>query len=469
MRNVLTHPVFKVISGISAEMSIPAFVIGGYVRDAFMGRECKDIDFVVLGDGLAFAKRVAEEMKIKKEAKYFKNFGTAMIRDGDWIFEFVGARKESYHPESRNPEVESGSLEDDFSRRDFTVNAMAFDLREEFYGELLDPFNGIQDLHDGLLRTPLDPDVTFSDDPLRMMRAVRFATILWFTIVPECAASIINQADRIRIVAPERISEELNKIILSAHPGKGLRLLDEFGLLKHILPEMIDLKITEYVGGKGHKDNFRHTLEVLDNISRVSDNLWLRWAAILHDIGKPPTRKYMEGTGWTFHAHDFRGAKMIPAIFRRLRLPLNDPLRYIQKLVSLHLRPIVLSEDIVTDSAIRRLLFEAGDDIDDLMTLCEADVTSKNPQKVRTYLENFKLARQKLKEIEEKDRLRNWQPPVSGDVIMKTFNLQPSREVGIIKEAITEAILEGKIHNDFDEAYRFMLAEGEKMGLKKVE
>ncbi len=447
-------------------MQVRAFVIGGFVRDLLLKRDNKqDIDIVVLGSGIDFAHEVAAKLEGDVPVKFFKNFGTAMLNFHGWKIEFVGARKESYRRNSRKPIVEDGTLEDDQDRRDFTINAMAIDLTREKYGELIDPFNGIRDLEDKIIRTPLDPDITFSDDPLRMMRAIRFATQLDFTIEPACFEAIARNAERISIVSMERVSDEFNLIIQAKVPSRGFRMLDETGLLKIIFPEFCELKGAEIIEGKGHKDNFHHTLAVLDNVAGVSDNLWLRWAAILHDIAKPLTKKFIQGTGWTFHAHEFRGAKMVPHIFRKLKLPLNDKMKYVEKLVLLHLRPIVLAEDVVTDSAVRRLLFEAGDDIDDLMLLCNADITSKNPNKVKRFMANFDIVRQKLKEIEEKDQLRNWQPPVTGEVIMQTFGIPPSKSVGIIKDAITEAILEGEIPNNFEAAYQLMLREGEKLGL----
>jgi poly(A) polymerase len=450
-------------------MDLQAFVIGGFVRDCIMGRtkrKDKDIDVVVLGSGIEYALKVAEKIGGKVPVKVFKNFGTAMLQYKGFDIEFVGARKESYRQNSRKPIVENGSLEDDQNRRDFTINAMAFNLDKKHFGQLVDPFNGQSDIEHRLIRTPLDPGITFSDDPLRMMRAIRFASQLDFTISPECFEAIVKDAHRIEIVSSERISDELNLIILSENPSKGFRLLADSGLLPIIFPEFMELRGVETLEGLGHKDNFTHTLTVLDNIAKKSDNLWLRWAAILHDIAKPVTKKFIPGLGWTFYAHEFHGAKMVRSIFRRMKLPLNEKMKYVEKLVLLHLRPIALTEE-VTDSAVRRLLFEAGENIDDLMLLCEADITSKNPLKVRKFLENFEIVRIKLQEIEEKDRIRNWQPPISGEVIMQTFGIQPSKEVGLIKAAITEAILEGEIPNDKEAAFLLMLKEGEKLGLRR--
>jgi poly(A) polymerase len=465
----LDDPVFKVISQVADEMNLRAFVIGGFVRDNLLERDSnQDIDITVTGSGIDFAHRVGEKLDRDLPVKYFKNFGTAMISWQGWKIEFVGARKESYRLHSRKPIVEDGTLEDDQRRRDFTINALALCLNKKDFGKLIDPFHGMEDLRKKIIRTPLDPDITFSDDPLRMMRAIRFAAQLGFSIEEQCYLAIRRNAERISIVSAERITDEMNLIVSSPVPSKGFIMLLETGLLPLILPEFVELKGTETIDGKGHKDNFLHTLAVLDNVAERSGNLWLRWAAILHDIAKPVTKKFIPGTGWTFHGHEFRGAKMIPGIFRRLRLPLNEKMKFVEKMVLLHLRPIVLAEDEVTDSAVRRLLFEAGDDIDDLMLLCEADITSKNPLKVKRFLQNFETVRDKLKEIEDKDRLRNWQPPISGELIMETFGIPPSKEVGLVKDAIREAILEGEIPNDYEAAYRRMLLEGERLGLKKI-
>ena len=444
------------------------YVIGGFVRDLILGIPSKDIDILVVGDGIAFAREVAAELPGKPRITVFRNFGTASLhyrKEEDWNIEFVGARKESYSRDSRNPNVEPGSLTDDQNRRDFTINALAISLSGTDYGKLTDPFGGLDDLRKGIIRTPLDPDITFSDDPLRMLRAVRFATRLDFKIDPDAMDSIRRNADRLSIVSMERISDELNKIILCRRPSKGFQLLMETGLLHLILPEFVALAGTEYIDGKGHKDNFRHTLEVLDKLSQKTNDLWLRWAAILHDIAKPPTRRFDPNAGWTFHGHETLGARMVKTIFKRLKLPLNDKMEYVSRLVQLHLRPIALVDEEVTDSAIRRLLYEAGDLTDDLMMLCEADVTSKNPEKVRRYLRNFEFVKQRMKDVEERDRVRNFQPPVTGEVIMELFGISPSHPVGVIKNAIKEAILDGKIRNDFDQAFDLMVEEGKKTGL----
>ncbi|HNP49281.1 MAG TPA: HD domain-containing protein, partial [Bacteroidia bacterium] len=435
------------------------------VRDIFLKRESKDIDVVVLGSGIDLAKRIAKRLGDHVHVNYFKNFGTAMIRMDDLEIEFVGARKESYRRDSRKPIVETGTLEDDQKRRDFTINAMAIHLTESNFGELIDPFNGVQDLHDHIIRTPLDPDITFSDDPLRMMRAIRFASQLNFTINPRELRAIKHNKDRIKIVSIERITEELNKIILSPKPSKGFDLLFKTGLLEIFFPQFCLLHGVEYVNGKGHKDNFYHTLQVLDNVAKVSGDLWLRWAAILHDIAKPATKRFEPDHGWTFHGHEDKGARMVKHIFKQFKLPLNEKMKFVEKMVQLHLRPIVLAQDFVTDSAIRRLLFDANDDIDALMILCKADITTKNEYKIRKYKDNFQVVQDKLKEVEEKDRIRNWQPPVMGEHIMSTFNLKPGKEVGIIKNAIREAILEGEIKNDYEEAYLYMLKKGQELGL----
>lgn len=464
----LQHPVFEKIKAVLSTDNREAFVIGGFVRDLMLGRPSKDIDVVTLGSGIELAEKIARAINPRIKVNVFKNFGTAMFRFDDMEIELVGARKESYRADSRKPLVEEGTLEDDQNRRDFTINAMAISLHPSNYGELVDPFDGTGDLARKIIRTPLDPDITFSDDPLRMMRAVRFATQLHFTILPETLESIRSNAHRLPIISRERVTDELQKIMACDCPHEGWYLLDESGLLPYILPELIALKGAEYVDGVGHKDNFRHTLQVLENLSKKSDNLWLRWSALLHDIAKPRTKRFVEGIGWTFHGHEFLGGKMVPAIFNRLKLPLGDNMKLVEKLVTLHLRPIVLAEEEVTDSAIRRLLFDAGDAIDELMTLSEADITSKNDQKVKRFLQNFALVREKLKEVEEKDKVRNFQPPVSGEEIMHTFGISPCRNVGDIKNAIKDAILDGVIRNNYEEARLFMLKKGEELGLTPV-
>jgi poly(A) polymerase len=466
LKTKLTHPIFPVIAEAATEMNIPAYVIGGWVRDLLLQRPCKDIDVVAIGSGIELAERVAKKLGDNYHVNVYKNFGTAQLVYEDYDIEFVGARKESYRAESRKPIVENGTLEDDQNRRDFTINALAISLTPPNYGELLDPFDGIKDMEAHTIRTPLDPDITFSDDPLRMMRAIRFATQLNYNIAVPSLTSISKNKERIKIISKERITDELNKIILAKTPSIGFKILFDTGLLQLIFPEMVALQGVEVKNGKSHKDNFYHTLEVLDNICRTTDDLWLRWAAILHDIAKPPTKRFEPDHGWTFHGHEDKGARMVPGIFANLKLPLNEKMKYVQKLVLLHLRPIVLAKSEITDSAVRRLLFEAGDDIDDLMKLCEADITSKNEYKVQKYLKNFEVVRQKLKDIEEKDKIRNWQPPISGEDIMKAFNIPAGREVGIIKNAIREAILDGLIKNDYEEAFQFMLNEGNKLGLR---
>lgn len=462
--HIATEP-FKLIASLCQSMQVDAYVIGGYVRDLLLKRSSKDIDIVVVGSGIEVAREVAGKLGKGAEAKFYGQFGTAMIRYKAWDIEFVGARKESYKLYSRKPIVEDGSLADDQKRRDFTINALAISLNSIDYGRLIDPFDGLADLKAKILRTPLDPDITYSDDPLRMMRAIRFATQLGFSIEEKSWEAIKRNKNRIKIVSIERVTDELNKIVMAKKPSVGFKLLFDSGLLELFFPQMAALQGVDVVNGKAHKDNFYHTLEVLDNLATQSDQLWLRWSAILHDIAKPATKKFEPEVGWTFHGHEFRGAKMVPRIFKALKLPLNDRLKYVQKMVLLHLRPIVLAQEIVTDSAIRRLLFDAGDDIDDLMTLCEADITSKNEYKVQKYRANFQLVREKLKEIEAKDNIRNWQPPVSGDVIMEAFGIRPGKEVGIIKAAIREAILDGIIGNNFEEAYALMKQEGQKLGL----
>lgn len=461
----LKHPVFKVVSQIAGENNLSCYVIGGYVRDLLLDRPSKDIDIVVVGNGLELARMAGEKLRVKK-VNYFKNFGTAQFIYKDLDVEFVGARKESYQRDSRKPIVEDGTLEDDQNRRDFTINAMAINLHPDHFGELVDPFGGIEDLDKGIIRTPLDPGITYSDDPLRMMRAIRFATQLDFKIETASLKAIKENAERLDIISKERIMDELNKIILCPVPSRGFQLLFSTGLLHRFFSEMTALQGVETINGHSHKDNFYHTLEVLDNISENTDNLWLRWAAIMHDIAKPPTKRFDEQAGWTFHGHEDLGARWVPRIFSRLKLPLDHKMKYVQKLVRLHLRPISLVKGNVTDSAVRRLLFEAGDDIDDLMTLCNADITSKNEFKVKRYKKNFTIVKEKLRAVEEKDRIRNFQPPVTGDVIMKTFGIGPCSEIGTIKAAIKEAILEGEIPNEYDQAYAYMLAKGTELGLK---
>lgn len=461
----LSHPVFKVIKKYIEDNEGSAFVIGGFVRDLLLEKKSKDIDIVVYGDGLQFAENVAEILRVKK-VSVFKNFGTAHFRYKDVDVEFVTARKESYSKDSRNPKVSPGSLKDDQYRRDFTINALAINLHPSSFGELIDPFNGETDIDNGTIRTPLDPSETFSDDPLRMLRAIRFASQLDFKIDISCLKSIRDQSERIKIISRERITDEINKILMSPCPSRGFKLLKSTGLLEYIFPELLALSGIETINGKSHKDNFLHTLQVVDNVSKTSDKLWLRWSALLHDIAKPPTKRFDKKIGWTFHGHEELGSKMVPRIFKYHRLPLDAKMKYVQKLVRLHLRPIALVKGSVTDTAIRRLLNEAGEDVEDLMLLCNADITSKNEFKVKRYQENFKLVSEKLQAVEEKDKIRNFQPPVKGEEIMKSFNLGPCYEVGVIKSKIKEAILEGEIPNSYDDAKALMLTIGREMGLE---
>lgn len=460
--------VFKAVANAAADIGVEAYVVGGYVRDCLLGRpKPKDLDFVCVGSGIKLAKRLAENSPGAVKVTVFKHFGTAQVRLFGYDLEFVGARKESYSQHSRNPAVEDGTLQDDQNRRDFTINAMAISLNKDTYGQLVDPFNGINDLKEGVLRTPLDPLQTFSDDPLRMLRATRFAAQLDFYVHPEALKAIEETRTRIAIISRERIADELTKTLQAQRPSVGLAILYQTGLLAEIFPELVALKGVDEVDGQTHKDNFYHTLQVVDNLCRNSDNVWLRWAALLHDIGKPVTKRFVKGIGWTFHGHEFLGSKMVPRIFKNLKLPQNEKMRFVQKIVKLSSRPIALVEDVVTDSAVRRLLFEAGDDIDDLMILCEADITTKNNKKRDRYLRNFAMVREKLAEVEKKDRLRNWQPPVDGEEIMNVFGIAPGREVGIIKQAIREAILEGTIPNEYQAAYTYMLALGTEIGLTR--
>lgn len=469
MKQYLQDKIFEILSESADELGNECYVIGGFVRDLFLQRPSKDIDVVVVGSGIELAQLVAKKMGRKAHLSVFKNFGTAQVKLGDVEVEFVGARKESYRANSRKPIVENGTLEDDQNRRDFTVNALALSLNKDRFGELVDPFGGVNDLKYKILRTPLDPDITFSDDPLRMMRGIRFATQLGFYL-EECTFEAIKRnKERIGIVSKERIFDEMSKIVASKKPSIGFDLLEKTGLLEILFPEIQKLKGIEEKEGRGHKDNFLHTLQVLDSVAEKSDDVWLRWAAVFHDIAKPVTKHYDKKAGWTFYNHNYIGAKMIPGIFKRMKFPMNDHMKFVQKMVSLHMRPIALVEDEVTDSAVRRLLFDAGDDIDSLMSLCEADITSKNREKVQRFLNNFKIVRQKLKEIEEKDRIRNFQPPISGDEIMRMFNLPPCNTVGVLKMAIKDAILDGVIPNEYDAAYKFLMKEADKLGLKTIE
>ena len=463
----LKKPIFRRISEIASKANIPAYLIGGYVRDIILERPTQDIDIVALGSGIELANLVAKDLG-RTKVQIFKNYGTAMVQHKNLQLEFVGARKESYNHDSRNPIVENGTLEDDMNRRDFTINTLAISLNKDDFGLVLDPFKGLDDIKNKIIRTPLAPDKTFSDDPLRMLRAIRFASQLNFSIQKETLESIADNKQRVEILSTERLSEEINKIIQTSKPSVGFRLMDQTGLLELVFPELHATKGVEKKNNQKHKDNFLHTIKVLDNISPYTNDLWLRWATLLHDIAKPLTKRFEPDIGWTFYGHNYLGAKMIPVIFKKMKLPLNEKMKYVQKLVNLHMRPVTLAQETVTDSAIRRLLFEAGDDIDDLMTLCEADITSGNPEKVKRYLRNFNLVRKKLKEIEDKDRVRNWQPPVSGEEIMKVFNIPPSKPVGDIKKVIREAILDGDIHNSKEEAWTLMIDTGSKMGLTPV-
>ena len=464
----LEQGIFQLVAAAAREQGVQAFVIGGFVRDKILDRPTKDADIVTTGDGIELAQAVADQLTPRPPVSFFKTYGTAHFRYADMDVEFVGTRKESYRPDSRNPEVEPGTLEDDQLRRDFSINALAVSLNENDYGALIDPFHGMEDLEKGIIRTPQESGKTFSDDPLRMMRAIRFATQLGFTIDPSTWEGICQHAHRISIISQERITDELNKMILAEKPSRGFDLLYTSGLLKLIFPQMVDLAGAEFIDGLGHKDNFYHTLQVLDNISHHTDDLWLRWAAILHDIGKPATKRFEEGHGWTFHGHEVVGGRMVPKIFTKLKLPLHEKMRFVRKLVELHLRPISLTKENITDSALRRLLFDADDDLEALMTLCEADITSKNKQKVKRYLENFEMVRLRLQEVEAKDRIRNWQPPITGEQIMEIFGLTPCRSVGEIKNAIKDGILDGVIENNYEAAYTFMLEKAAAMGLQPV-
>ncbi|MGY6562637.1 MAG: CCA tRNA nucleotidyltransferase [Luteibaculaceae bacterium] len=463
----LNEPIFKAIAKMAAETGLETYVIGGYVRDLLLNRPVKDLDFVVVGNGMEAAEKAAKILGVKK-VNLFKNFGTANFRFQDFEIEFVGARRESYRSESRKPIVEDGTIEDDQNRRDFTINALAISLNEANLGALVDPFGGVEHLKNALIKTPLNPEITFSDDPLRMMRAIRFAAQLGFFIDEKAFEAIKSQRERISIISQERITDELNKIILSPKPSVGFKLLFNAGLLQIIFPEMAALQGVEEIEGKAHKDNFYHTLQVLDNICKETDNLWLRWSAILHDIAKPPTKRFDPEHGWTFHGHEDKGARMVPGIFKRLKLPLDSQMKYVQKMVALHLRPIALTKEEITDSAMRRLLFDAGEDLEDLLTLCRADITSKNEEKVTKYLDRYKRVEKRLAEVEEKDKIRNWQPPINGKEIMQIFGIPPCQEVGILKNAIKDAILDGDILNQYQDAYQFLLKEGAKLGLKPV-
>jgi len=466
MQDSLGHKVFGVVAQVAAETGVKAYVVGGYVRDIFLKRPSKDVDFTVIGDGIDFAQAVAKKLGDNSDVHVFKNFGTAMIKNEDWDIEFVGARKESYQSESRKPLVSPGSFEDDLSRRDFTINTLAISMNADDYGQLIDFYNGLQDLNDGIIKTPLAPGITFSDDPLRMMRAIRFASQLNFTLHPETLQGIKDNAHRIEIVSMERVSDEINKIILSPKPSIGFGLMFDTGLLQLVFPEMALLHGVETIDGLSHKDNFYHTIQVLDNLCRESDDIWLRWSAILHDIAKPQTKRFYKGEGWTFHGHEDKGARMVKGIFKRLRLPLNEKMKFVEKMVQLHLRPIVLSQEIVTDSAVRRLIFDAGEDIFSLLKLCRADITTKNEFKVRKFLNNLKVVEDKIRDVEERDRVRNWQPPIDGIEIMELFGIGAGREIGVLKNALREAILDGEIKNDYNEGLEFIIKKGTEIGLK---
>lgn len=468
MFKALEHEIFGIVSQVADETNVKVYVVGGYVRDIFLNRPSKDVDFTVIGDGIEFAQQVAAKLDTGAHVNVFKNFGTAMIKSGDWDIEFVGARKESYFSESRKPLVSQGSFEDDLSRRDFTMNTLAISMNKEDRGELIDIYQGKIDLENRIIKTPLAPGITFSDDPLRMMRAIRFAAQLNFKLHPETFQGIKENAERIGIVSMERISDELNKIILSPKPSIGFELLWDTGILPLIFPEMALLHGVETINGLSHKDNFYHTIQVLDNLCLESDDLWLRWSAILHDIAKPQTKRFIPGEGWTFHGHEDKGARMVKGIFKRLRLPLNEKMKFVEKMVQLHLRPIVLSKEVVTDSAVRRIIFDAGEDIDSLMKLCRADITTKNQFKVTKFLNNLKVVEEKIKDVEERDRVRNWQPPIDGVQIMEFFGIGAGREIGILKNALREAILDGIITNDYESAYRFIIQKGKEIGLEKV-
>ena len=466
MQDSLGHKVFGVVAQVAAETGVKAYVVGGYVRDIFLKRPSKDVDYTVIGDGIDFAQAVAKKLGDNSDVHVFKNFGTAMIKNEDWDIEFVGARKESYQSESRKPLVSPGSFEDDLSRRDFTINTLAISMNADDYGQLIDFYNGMQDLNDGIIKTPLAPGITFSDDPLRMMRAIRFASQLNFTLNPETLQGIKDNAHRIEIVSMERVSDEINKIILSPKPSVGFSLLFDTGLLQLVFPEMALLHGVETIDGLSHKDNFYHTIQVLDNLCRESDDIWLRWAAILHDIAKPQTKRFYKGEGWTFHGHEDKGARMVKGIFKRLRLPLNEKMKFVEKMVQLHLRPIVLSQEIVTDSAVRRLIFDAGEDIFSLLKLCRADITTKNEFKVNKFIQNLKVVEDKIRDVEERDKIRNWQPPIDGIEIMELFGIGAGREIGVLKNALREAILDGVIKNEYQEGLEFIITKGAEIGLK---